>query len=69
MFESVYEYGSRAGIWRFMRIFALREAHFTAIAVGMALERYPEIARAMAEAGHEIATHGYRWIERHPFKR
>jgi len=63
MVESVYEYGSRAGIWRFMRIFASRKAHFTAFAIGMALERYPEVAKAMVEAGHEIATHGYRWID------
>ena len=63
MVESVYEYGSRVGIWRFMRIFASRKAHFTAFAIGMALERYPGVAKAMVEAGHEIATHGYRWID------
>ena len=63
MVESVYEYGSRAGIWRFMRIFASRDAHFTVFAIGMALERYPKVAKAMVEAGHEIATHGYRWID------
>jgi putative urate catabolism protein len=61
--ESIFEYGSRAGIWRFMRIFAERKAHFTVFAVGMALERNPDVARAMADAGHEIATHGYRWVD------
>jgi putative urate catabolism protein len=60
--ESVYEYGSRVGFWRLLRVFAQRKLPFTAFAVGMALERNPEAAAAMAEAGHEIATHGWRWI-------
>ncbi len=61
--ESIYEYGSRVGIWRLMELFGSRNAPFTAFAVGMALERYPEAGRAMAEAGHEVACHGYRWID------
>lgn len=61
--ESFYEYGSRAGFWRLMRLFQDRRLPFTAFAVGMALERNQEAARAMLEAGHEIATHGYRWID------
>lgn len=61
--ESVYEYGSRVGIWRLLRLFGERKVHFTAFAIGMALERHPAAACAMAEAGHEIATHGYRWID------
>ena len=61
--ESVYEYGSRAGFWRIMRLFAERKLHFTSYAVAMALARHPEAARAMVEAGHEIASHGWRWID------
>ncbi len=61
--ESLYEYGSRAGIWRLLRLFAERGLHFTSYAVGMAIERMPEIAIAMHEAGHEVASHGYRWID------
>lgn len=61
--ESMYEYGSRAGFWRILRLFAERGLHFTSYAVGMAIERHPEAARAMLEAGHEIASHGYRWID------
>ena len=63
MVESIYEYGSRAGIWRLMRMFGDRDLHFTVFAIGMALERNAEAARAMADAGHEMATHGYRWID------
>ncbi|MGE3702017.1 MAG: allantoinase PuuE [Hyphomicrobiaceae bacterium] len=60
--ESIFEYGSRAGFWRIMRLFEQRKIPFTAFAIGMALERNPEAAAAMVEAGHEIATHGWRWI-------
>jgi putative urate catabolism protein len=61
--ESVYEYGSRAGFWRLMRMFAARGIKITVWAVGMALARHPEAARALAEAGHEVASHGWRWID------
>jgi putative urate catabolism protein len=61
--ESVYEYGSRAGFWRLMRLFAERDMRITVYAVAMALERHPAAARAMVEAGHEIASHGWRWID------
>ncbi|MDB5397933.1 MAG: allantoinase [Rhodospirillales bacterium] len=60
--ESIYEYGSRAGFWRLMRLFEDRQIPVTMFAVGMALERHPDAARAMVELGHEIASHGWRWI-------
>ncbi len=61
--ESVYEYGMRAGFWRIMRLFGERKLPFTSYAVGMAVARNPEAAKAMAEAGHEIASHGWRWYD------
>jgi allantoinase len=61
--ESVYEYGSRAGFWRLMRIFAERDIKITVYAVGMALERNPEAAAAIVAAGHEVASHAWRWID------
>jgi len=61
--ESQFEYGSRAGFWRILRIFAERGVRLTAFAVGMALERHPQAARALVDAGHEVASHGYRWID------
>jgi allantoinase len=63
--ESIYEYGSRAGLWRILRLFAARGLPLTIFAVGMALERNPEAAAAMIEGGHEIACHGWRWIDYH----
>jgi len=61
--ESVYEYGTRAGFWRILREFERRRLPFTVYAVAMALARCPELARALVERGHEVASHGWRWIE------
>ena len=61
--ESIYEYGSRAGFWRLHRIFTSRGVPVTVYGVAMALERNPEAVAAMNEAGWEIASHGYRWID------
>jgi putative urate catabolism protein len=61
--ESIYEYGSRAGFWRLMRLFDERKIPVTVFAVGMALARNPEAARAMVDGGHEVASHGWRWID------
>ncbi|MDR3454449.1 MAG: allantoinase PuuE [Rhodoferax sp.] len=60
--EGIYEYGSRAGVWRILREFEKRGLPLTVFGVGMALQRYPEVATAMQELGHEIACHGWRWI-------
>ena len=61
--ESIYEYGSRAGYWRLWRMFTERDMPVTVFAVASALQRYPEIASSMQEAGWEIATHGLKWID------
>ncbi len=60
--ESIYEYGSRAGVWRFLREFERRGLPLTVFGVAMALERCPEVTAAFTELGHEIACHGWRWI-------
>ena len=60
--EGIYEYGSRAGVWRILREFEQRGLPLTVFGVGMALERYPELTRRLAALGHEIACHGHRWI-------
>ena len=61
--ESMYDYGARAGFWRVLRLFEQRGLKFTAYAVARALELNPEAGKAMVEAGHEVASHGYRWID------
>jgi len=60
--ESIYEYGSRVGVWRILREFERRGLPLTVFGVAMALERHPEVTAAFVEAGHEIACHGWRWI-------
>lgn len=60
--EGIYEYGSRAGAWRLLREFEKRRLPLTVFGVASALQRYPEMARAFAEQGHEIACHGLKWI-------
>ena len=60
--ESLYEYGSRAGVWRLLRLFRDRDMPLTVFGVGMALARNPAVVHAFLEDGHEIASHGWRWI-------
>lgn len=62
--ESIYEYGSRSGVWRIFRLFKEQKVPCTAYACGMALEVNPEVAKGFEAGGHEIASHGYRWIDR-----
>jgi peptidoglycan/xylan/chitin deacetylase (PgdA/CDA1 family) len=59
----MFEFGSRAGFWRVHRIFERHGLPLTVYAVGQALERNPEAARAMVGAGWEVASHGWRWID------
>jgi allantoinase len=61
--ESLFDYGARAGVWRLLRLFEDRRMPLTAFAVGQAIERNPEVGAALAELGHEVAGHGWRWID------
>jgi putative urate catabolism protein len=61
--ESIYEYGSRVGVWRILREFERRRLPLTVFGVSMALQRHPELTAALVELGHEIACHGWRWID------
>ena len=63
--ESNFAYGSRVGVWGLIRLLQGRGIEMTVYAVGMALERNPEIASALRDWGVEVACHGYRWIDYH----
>ena len=60
--ESIYEYGSRVGVWRILSLFARYKLPLTVFGVAMAMDRHPAAVNAFLEAGHEIASHGWRWI-------
>jgi peptidoglycan/xylan/chitin deacetylase (PgdA/CDA1 family) len=61
--ESTYEYGSRAGIWRLMRIFDDYGVSCTLFACAVALERNTEVAAYLRESNHDLCSHGWRWEE------
>jgi allantoinase len=61
--ESNFEYGSRVGCWEIMRLLRNMDAAATVYAVGMALERNPQVAAEIAQSGFEVACHGQRWID------
>ena len=61
--ESMFEYGSRVGFWRLMRLFEDRQMPLTVFGCALALERHPEAAAAIRQAGHDVCCHGWRWVE------
>ena len=60
--ESMYEYGSRVGVWRILREFQQRNLPLTVFAVATALQRHPDLTAEFQRLGHEIACHGLKWI-------
>jgi allantoinase len=61
--ESVFEFGSRRGAWRVLDVFRNFSITLSVLGVARALEQNPELAHACVERGHEIVSHGYRWID------
>lgn len=62
--DSHFEYGTRAGYWRIMRLLDEYGAPSTLNACGRAVQRSPWLAQDAVRRGHEVACHGWRW-ERH----
>lgn len=61
--ESLYEYGSRVGVWRLFKLLSERQLPYTLCAVGRALELNPAVAEAAMKAGADVLAHGWRWID------
>ncbi len=61
--ESIYEYGARAGVWRILNLFRQRNIPITLFAVAMAMQRNPAVIEQALTDGHEICSHGLRWID------
>lgn len=60
----ILQYGSRAGVWRILRLFKEHDMRITSYAVGQALLMNPAVGKALVDDGHEIASHGWRWVDR-----
>lgn len=65
--ESMFEYGSRVGVWRLLRILAERGLAATVFGCAVALERNPALVEAIIEAGHDLCCHGNRWVRHQNF--
>lgn len=63
MNESYFEYGSRVGVWRLLDIFDSHSVPVTFFACGKALERNTKVAKEIIVRGHEVCSHGYKWID------
>ncbi len=61
--ESIYEYGSRAGVWRLLDLFRSHKAPLTIFAVAKAMEKHPAVIEQCLKDGHEICSHGLKWID------
>lgn len=61
--ESMFEYGSRVGFWRLLRLFQERELPLTVFGCALALERHPQAAEAIRNAGFDVCSHGWRWVK------
>ena len=61
--ESIYEYGSRAGVWRILRLFEEFDVPITIFAVALAIVRNRELADYLVDKNYDICAHGFRWID------
>ena len=59
--ESNYAYGIHEGAPRVLALLARQGMPATFTAAAVALERAPQLASAIMQAGHEVCAHGYRW--------
>lgn len=66
--ESNYRYGIRAGAPRVMRLLAEHGITATFTAAAVALERAPELTREIVDGGHEVCSHGWRWVHQFHMK-
>jgi peptidoglycan/xylan/chitin deacetylase (PgdA/CDA1 family) len=61
--ESAFEYGTRVGVWRILRILKKFDVKCSVLGVVKSLERNPDAVEAFMTDGHEIVSHGYRWLD------
>ncbi len=60
--ESNYQYGLKAGAPRIMKLLDEFGMVATFTAAAQALEKAPELTGAIMAGGHEVCSHGWRWV-------
>ena len=60
--ESNYQYGIKRGAPRIMDLLERRGLTATFTAAALSLERAPDLTRRIVDGGHEVCSHGWRWI-------
>ena len=61
--ESLFRYGAGPGYQRLLDLFDEFGISATLFACGQALARNPDLCERLAAGNHEIAGHGWRWID------
>ena len=61
--EGLFEYGSRVGFWRLLRLFEERGLPMTIFGCGLAMERHAPASAAIKKAGFDVCSHGWRWVK------
>src|SRR3989442_12866492 len=61
--EGLFEYGSRVGFWRVLRIFKERGLPLTVFGSALALERNTTVAAAIRDGGFDVCSPRWRWIK------
>lgn len=59
--DSWFRYGAKEGVYRMLDLWKKYDIKVTSHVVGQAAVKYPEVAKAIADQGHEIAAHGMTW--------
>lgn len=67
--ESIFEYETRVAIWRILDLFRKHRVKTTFFATAKTLETNPEAAKEIVGRGHEVCSHGYRWVEHFTYNR
>ena len=60
--ESNYQYGIKRGAPRIMELLKKYDIKSTFTAAALSLERAPEFAKEIVQDGHEVCSHGWRWV-------
>ena len=64
-----YDYGMNEGIPRLLRLWRKHNIKVTSHMVGRAAELHPQLAKQVADEGHEISGHGQTWTPQYSMSR